>query len=115
MSIRRASRFMTYDENGEPYWQMGDDPEGAYVLYADHLVEAENAWEEAYAAGFNHGRAHGELLSCPISHKHGYEQGVQAARDAVTALPKEDGGYCHVIHACDVETALESLRDRHKR
>lgn len=39
----------------------------------------------------------------------GYIQGLRAARDAVAAIPKEDGGYCHVLHACDVEAAIDYL------
>lgn len=44
-------------------------------------------------------------------YRNGYAAGVQAARDAVAALPKEDGGYCHVFHACDVEAAIDALRE----
>lgn len=61
----------------------------------------ERGWDEAYAAGFNHGRAHGELLSCPISHKHGYEQGVQDAREAVAALD--------ACPECAVDDALAAI------
>ena len=44
----------------------------------------------------------------------GFKYALDAAREAVSALPKEDGGYCHVLHACDVEAVLDDLRGRQK-
>ena len=40
----------------------------------------------------------------------GYRHGLDKAREAVAKIPKEDGGYCHVLHACDVEAVLDDLR-----
>ena len=40
-----------------------------------------------------------------------YEQGqrdaLAAAVQRVEELPKEDGGYCHVVHYCDVIAAIK--------
>ena len=40
----------------------------------------------------------------------GYTAGLDAAREAINKIPREDGGYCHVLHACDVEAAIDALR-----
>lgn len=109
MSIRRASQQLAYDENGDPYWQMDDDPEGSYVLYSDHLVEMENSWEEAYAQGYNRGRVDGESRSCALSYKYGYKQGVKAAREAVAAAPGAYSGY-PLIERVKALAAIDALR-----
>lgn len=49
-----------------------------------------------------------------INYQSGYRTALLDAREAVAALPKEDGGYCHVLHACDVEAVLDDLRGRQK-
>ena len=44
----------------------------------------------------------------------GFHTGYAAARmkaaEAIAAIPKEDGGFCHLLHACDVEAAIEALQ-----
>lgn len=35
---------------------------------------------------------------------------LDAAWAAVDAEPKEDGGYCHVVHVCDALAAIDALR-----
>ena len=42
----------------------------------------------------------------------GYTAGLDAAREAINKIPREDGGYCHVLHACDVEAAIDALREK---
>ena len=42
----------------------------------------------------------------------GYASGLDAAREAINKIPREDGGYCHVLHACDVEAAIDALREK---
>lgn len=44
----------------------------------------------------------------------GREDGLDAAWEAVAKIPREDGGYCHVLHACDVEAAIDYLRQEQK-
>lgn len=41
----------------------------------------------------------------------GFFDGLDAARDAIAKIPREDGGYFHVLHACDVEAAIDDLRE----
>ena len=41
----------------------------------------------------------------------GFATALDAAREAISKIPKEDGGYCHVLHACDVEAAIDDLRN----
>ena len=40
------------------------------------------------------------------------ERIIQECLTAIQSIPKEDGGYCHVLHACDVEEVLYSLMKR---
>ena len=42
----------------------------------------------------------------------GYASGLDAAREAINKIPREDGGYCHVLHACDVEAAIDDLKEK---
>jgi len=37
---------------------------------------------------------------------------LDAARAAVDAEPKEDGGYCHVVHVCDALAAIDALKEK---
>lgn len=118
MSIRRGGCFLQYDENGQPYPTIDDEPDGPYVLYTDHQVEIENTWDEAYAAGYNHGTAHRELHACSLSYDHGYKRGVKAARESVEALvPYEmwDGvTSAWRIEKTDALAAIDALTDTHK-
>ena len=40
------------------------------------------------------------------------ERALDAAREAINKIPREDGGYCHVLHACDVEAAIDALKEK---
>ena len=44
-------------------------------------------------------------LHCTLA----YNKAIRDVLAAIAAIPKEDGGYCHVLHACDVEDAIEAL------
>lgn len=40
----------------------------------------------------------------------GRDQGLIEAMQSIENMPKEDGGYCHVVHHCDVIEELQLLR-----
>lgn len=106
--LPECPQHIHWREHFDDYWC---DDDCTADCICNRLRDCEQRlWDEAYAAGFNHGRAHGELLSCPISYKHGYKQGVEAAREAVAALPKmKIAGNFPLIDADDAISAIDAL------
>lgn len=79
--LPECPQHIHWREHFDDYWC---DDDCTADCICNRLRDCEQRlWDEAYAAGFNHGRAHGERLSCSISHKHGYEQAAKAAQQIV--------------------------------
>jgi hypothetical protein len=62
----------------------------------------------AYAQGL--GAGSDEHRKHAIGWFKGYNAALNDAREAIEALPREDGGYCFVLHACDVEATIDDLK-----
>lgn len=108
--LPECPQHIHWREHFDDYWC---DDDCTADCICNRLRDCEQRlWDEAYAAGFNHGRAHGELLSCPISYKHGYKQGVEAAREAVAAVGvRKDTSHDFRVQALAAIDALTANAD----
>ena len=62
-------------------------------------------WDNLFGADPNY-------VNMPSDYEAGQRDMLAKCIAAVEAVPKEDGGYCHVMHACDVEEALRALQEK---
>ena len=93
---------MSHDPLCPELWRWDDGQPCMFCALITRIREDESdTWDEAYARGFNDGRVHGSKI--------GYAAALRDVTKAIAAIPKEDGGYCHVLHACDVEASIEDL------